>query len=274
MNDLINLKINGESYQLKVKPNLLLLDLLRDNLGLTGTKRGCDTGECGACTVLLEGKPINSCLMLAVEAEGKDILTIEGLAKNGQLHPLQEAFIKTGAFQCGFCTPGMLLSAKALLDANSNPQEEEIKKAMAGNICRCTGYVKIIDAVNLAVRWLSHPEERVDLSITGIGKSLTDTDGVAKVTGSLPFADDLYLENMLYGKIVWSEYPHAEILAVETETAKAAAGVAAVLTAKDIPGLNAMGSLKADKPVLCGDRVRFLGDMVAVVSFYHQISRS
>src|SRR4030042_5201623 len=267
MNCLINLKINGESYQLKVKPNLLLLDLLRYDIGLTGTKRGCDTGECGACTVLLEGKPINSCITLAVEADGKNILTIEGLAKNGQLHPLQEAFIKTGAFQCGFCTPGMLLSAKALLDANSNPQEEEIKKAMAGNVCRCTGYVKIIDAVNLAVRWLRHPEERVDLSVTsvkGIGKSLTDTDGVAKVTGSLPYADDLYLENMLYGKIVWSEYPHAEILDVEIESAKAAAGVAAVLTAKDVPGLNVMGPVKSYQPVLCSDRVRYVGDMVAV----------
>ena len=265
MNCLINLKINGESYPLNVKPNLLLLDLLRDNLGLTGTKRGCDTGECGACTVLLEGKPINSCLMLAVEADGKNILTIEGLAKNGQLHPLQEAFIRTGAVQCGSCTPGMLLSAKALLDANSNPKEEEIKKAMAGNICRCTGYVKIIDAVNLAVRWLQHPSERVDLVGTGLGKSIIDTDGVAKVTGSLPFADDLYLENMLYGKVVWSEYPHAEILGVETESAKAVVGVATVLTAKDVPGLNAMGSLKADQPVLCSNRVRFVGDMVAVV---------
>jgi CO/xanthine dehydrogenase Mo-binding subunit/aerobic-type carbon monoxide dehydrogenase small subunit (CoxS/CutS family) len=270
MNCLINLKINGESYQLKVKPNLLLLDLLRYDLGLTGTKRGCDTGECGACTVLLDGRPINSCITLAVEADGKNILTIEGLAKNGQLHPLQEAFIKTGAFQCGFCTPGMLLSAKALLDVNSNPQEEEIKKAMAGNVCRCTGYVKIIDAVNLAVRWLRHPEERVDLSVTstsvkGIGKSLTDTDGVAKVTGSLPYVDDLYLENMLYGKIVWSEYPHAEILDVEIESAKAAAGVAAVLTAKDVPGLNVMGPVKSDQPVLCSDRVRYVGDMIAVV---------
>ncbi len=147
MHHLINLKINGETYELKVKPNLLLLDLLRNDIGLTGTKRGCDTGECGACTVLIEGKPVNSCLVLAVEADGKNILTIEGLTKNGQLHPLQEAFIEEGAVQCGFCTPGMLLSAKALLDTNSNLKEEEIKKAIAGNLCRCTGYAKIIKAV-------------------------------------------------------------------------------------------------------------------------------
>ena len=159
MSCLINLKINGESYQINVKPNLLLLDLLRYDIGLTGTKRGCDTGECGACTVLLEGKPINSCLTLAVEANGKNILTIEGLAKDGKLHPLQEAFIKSGAFQCGFCTPGMLLSAKALLDANSNPQEEEIKKAIAGNLCRCTGYTKIIKAIISAAEKIKKREQ-------------------------------------------------------------------------------------------------------------------
>ena len=159
MNCLINLKINGESYQLNVKPNLLLLDLLRYDIGLTGTKRGCDTGECGACTVLLEGRPINSCLMLAVEANEKNILTIEGMAKDGKLHPLQEAFIEKGAVQCGFCTPGMLLSAKALLDENSNPQEEEIKKAIAGNLCRCTGYTKIIKAIISAAEKIKRREQ-------------------------------------------------------------------------------------------------------------------
>lgn len=159
MSCLINLKINGESYQINVKPNILLLDLLRYDIGLTGTKRGCDTGECGACTVLLEGRPINSCLMLAVEANEKNILTIEGMAKDGKLHPLQEAFIEKGAVQCGFCTPGMLLSAKALLDANSNPQEEEIKKAIAGNLCRCTGYTKIIKAIISAAEKIKRREQ-------------------------------------------------------------------------------------------------------------------
>jgi len=147
MERLINLKINGEPYEVRVKSNITLLDLLRDELGLTGTKRGCETGECGACTVLLEGKPVNSCLVLAVEANGKDVLTIEGLAKDDKLHPLQEAFIKEGAVQCGYCTPGMIISAKALLDENPNPTEEEVKKAIAGNLCRCTGYVKIVKAI-------------------------------------------------------------------------------------------------------------------------------
>ena len=124
----IQLKINGEGYDVSVRPNETLLDVMRDRLDLTGTKKGCDTGQCGACTVLLEGKPVASCLVLAVEADGKDILTVEGLARGGQLHPLQEAFIAEGAVQCGYCTPGMLLSAKALLDENPNPSEEQIKR--------------------------------------------------------------------------------------------------------------------------------------------------
>jgi carbon-monoxide dehydrogenase small subunit len=147
MTRLIQLKINGETHEVTVKPNETLLDVIRYRLELTGTKKGCDTGQCGSCTVLLDGKPVNSCLILALEARGKEILTIEGLAKNGQLHPLQEAFIQEGAVQCGYCTPGMLLSAKALLDENPTPTEEEVKEAIAGNLCRCTGYVKIVTAI-------------------------------------------------------------------------------------------------------------------------------
>jgi len=143
----ITMKVNGEAYELLVEPKRTLLDALRDDLGLTGTKKGCDQGDCGACTVLLDGKAVNSCLVLAVEAVGHDIMTIEGLAQHGVLHPLQEAFIKLGAMQCGYCTPGMLLSAKALLDRNPHPAREDIKIAIAGNLCRCTGYVKIIDAI-------------------------------------------------------------------------------------------------------------------------------
>lgn len=147
MTRLIQLKVNGETHEVTVKPNETLLDVIRYKLELTGTKKGCDTGQCGSCTVLLDGKPVNSCLTLAIEARGKEILTIEGLARNGHLHPLQEAFIQEGAVQCGYCTPGMLLSAKALLDENPNPTEEEVKEAIAGNLCRCTGYVKIITAI-------------------------------------------------------------------------------------------------------------------------------
>jgi carbon-monoxide dehydrogenase small subunit len=143
----IQVTVNGEIYEVSVKPKKTLLDLLREDLDLTGTKRGCGNGECGACTVLLNGKPVNACLVLAVEADGKEIFTIEGLAEGAMLHPLQEAFIKYGAVQCGYCSPGMILTAKALLDENLRPSEREVKKAIAGNLCRCGGYNKIVKAI-------------------------------------------------------------------------------------------------------------------------------
>jgi carbon-monoxide dehydrogenase small subunit len=147
----IELKVNGDIYEVDVEPRRTLLEVLRENLGLTGTKQGCDDGNCGTCTVLVDGEPLNSCLLLAVEAQGKEILTIEGLAQGGELHPVQRAFVEHGAIQCGFCTPGMILSAKALLDRDPHPSEAEVKRALSGNFCRCTGYAKIIEAV-LAAR--------------------------------------------------------------------------------------------------------------------------
>ncbi len=150
----INLKINGETYDITVKPNDLLIGVLRDKLGLTGTKEGCDTGKCGCCTVLIDGKVIRSCLTLAITAQGKEITTIEGLADGTNLHPIQQAFIDHGALQCGFCTPGMIMTTKALLDENPNPTDEEVKKGLVGNICRCTGYVKIIEAIQAAAKEL------------------------------------------------------------------------------------------------------------------------
>lgn len=152
MNKQLLLKINGELHSLTVDLNKTLLEVLREDLRLTGAKPGCDFGGCGACTVLIDGKPVYSCLVLAADCKGRDILTIEGLASNGHLHPVQEAFINHGAFQCGYCTSGMILSAKALLDENPRPTEEDVRKAIAGNICRCTGYVKIVEAVLAASR--------------------------------------------------------------------------------------------------------------------------
>jgi carbon-monoxide dehydrogenase small subunit len=146
----IRLEVNGETYETVVKPGELLSDVLRERLGLTGTKRGCDSGKCGACTVLLDGKAVKSCLLEAAKAQDKKILTIEGLADAGRLDPLQEAFIEYGAVQCGYCTPGMIMTAKALLLRNPNPSTDEIKRALSGNLCRCTGYVKIIDAIQKA----------------------------------------------------------------------------------------------------------------------------
>jgi carbon-monoxide dehydrogenase small subunit len=147
MKTLINLKVNGKEYELAVEPNTLLVDLLRCDLELTGTKKGCGSGECGSCTVILNGKPVNSCLVLAVQANGADILTIEGLKPAEGLHRLQQAFVEKGAIQCGFCTPGMILSASSLLERNASPTEGEIREALSGNLCRCTGYQKIVEAV-------------------------------------------------------------------------------------------------------------------------------
>jgi carbon-monoxide dehydrogenase small subunit len=143
----ITLKVNGNSYKMSVDTRMTLIEAIRDKIGLTGTKEGCSVGECGTCTVLMDGKPIYSCIMLAVDAEGKEILTIEGLADSDGLHPIQKSFIDHGAVQCGFCTPGMILTTTALLDENPNPTEEEIKKAISGNLCRCTGYSKIVEAI-------------------------------------------------------------------------------------------------------------------------------
>jgi len=146
----IELRVNGEDYEVAIDVHRTLLEVLREVIGLTGAKEACDMGDCGACTVLVDGKAVLSCLMLAMDAVGKEITTIEGLAKGGELHPIQKAFVEHGAIQCGFCTPGMVLTAKAFLDKNSKPSVDEVKQAISGNLCRCTGYVKIVEAIMAA----------------------------------------------------------------------------------------------------------------------------
>ncbi len=148
----VRLKVNGMYRKIMLEPRKLLIEVLREDLGLTGSKAGCDDGSCGACTVLLDGNPVRSCLLLAVEVEGRDITTIEGVAGEQEMHGIQRAFVQTGAVQCGFCTPGMILSSKALLDRNPNSSEKEIREAISGNLCRCTGYVKIVEAIMAAAK--------------------------------------------------------------------------------------------------------------------------
>lgn len=155
----ITLRINARTYRIEVEPHWSLLFVLREKLDLTGTKEGCGAGDCGACTVLIDGQAINSCIYLAVRAEGREIVTIEGLEQDGHLHPIQEAFIEAGAVQCGFCTPGMVLRAKNLLDEDPKPSEADVRLSIAGNLCRCTGYNKIVDAIQLAARKLEVEDE-------------------------------------------------------------------------------------------------------------------
>jgi carbon-monoxide dehydrogenase small subunit len=151
----ISVTINGSAERVTVAANRTLLQMLREDLGLTGTKNGCEAGECGACTVLVDGEPVNSCMVLAVEANGREVITVEGLSPSGGLSPLQQAFVEHNAVQCGFCTPGMLIAAQALLQRNPEPSTEEIKQALVGNLCRCTGYVRIIDAIKSAAKMIA-----------------------------------------------------------------------------------------------------------------------
>ncbi|AFM23821.1 (2Fe-2S)-binding protein [Desulfomonile tiedjei] len=158
MKTIIQLTVNGQPTEAAVDSNTTLLQFLREDLGLTGTKHGCGLGDCGACTVILDGKPVNACLVLAVQARGREVITIEGLEEDGRLHPIQQAFVDKGAIQCGFCSPGMILSAKALLDENPKPTEMDIRTAISGNLCRCTGYQKIVEAIEEASRTLQGTE--------------------------------------------------------------------------------------------------------------------
>jgi aerobic-type carbon monoxide dehydrogenase small subunit (CoxS/CutS family) len=270
--------LNGRPCTVAVEPGAVLLDVLRNDLGLTGTKRGCGEGECGACTVLVDGRVVNSCLYPAMKVAGRSVLTVEGLGSAGDLHPLQETFLSHGAVQCGFCTPGMLLAAKALLDGNPEPTEEEIRWALSGNLCRCTGYTKIVAAVQAAAaRLCAGGESAVEIepavglsdphvAAGHVGTSVTRTDGLAKVLGLAKYADDLQFEGMLHAKVVRSPHPHARIKAIDATAALRLPGVEAVVTAKDIPGRNSFGIVVKDQPFLASDTVRYIGEAVAAVA--------
>jgi carbon-monoxide dehydrogenase small subunit len=176
MKRLISLRVNGEMYEVYVPIGKTLLEVMREDIGLTGTKHGCELGECGICSVLIDGEPVLSCLTLPIEVQGRDIVTVEGLATNGVLHPLQVSFAELGAAQCGYCTSAMLTTAKALLDRNPNPSRDEVREALAGVLCRCTGYVKIIDAVRLASQRLqSAPGELIDEVEHALSEGVTMT---------------------------------------------------------------------------------------------------
>ncbi len=264
----IRLDINDRSYQVVVSRKTMLLDVLRDQLRLTGTKNGCGHNACGACKVIVDGEAVNSCVYPAKRAMGKKIETIEGLARDDKLHPLQEAFVRRGAVQCGFCTPGFIMAAKALLDRNPRPAREEIVEALAGNLCRCTGYTKVIEAVEEVAGLLieAKPPLLEKGPLRAVGLSLPRPDALEKVTGKAIYAADLYFDDMLYAKVLRSRYPHARLVKIDIGKAKALPGLAAVLTAEDIPGEKNHGLARLDWPVLAYDKVRYLGDAIAIVA--------
>ena len=276
----VRFHVNGSEARVWAAPNQTLLQVLRDEVGTTDVKYGCGEGVCGTCTVLLDGEPSNACLMFAVEAEGREITTARGLLGAGlDLHPLQSAFLESGAAQCGFCTPGMLLTAQWLLEETPSPTRGEIRAALAGNLCRCTGYTKIVDAVErcalVKVEGTPGAHDRTARMRIGggpAGREVIPNDFADKVRGSLAYAADWTLPGMLYGKVVRSQRPCARIVSIDSSEARALPGVAAILTAEDVPH-NSMseaaigfGQGTIETPVLATERVRYAGEPIALVA--------
>ncbi|MEE8122465.1 MAG: molybdopterin cofactor-binding domain-containing protein, partial [Anaerolineales bacterium] len=266
--------LNGVEKEIDVLPGEMLSDLLRTRIGMTGTKIGCGEAECGACTVLIDDAPILSCVYPAARADGRKILTIEGLAQDGHLHPLQEAFVQYGALQCGFCIPGQIMTAAALIKKNPNPSEMEIRDALKDTLCRCAGYPTIIRAVQAAARTMSTgdpiPPLELDESeeMNAVGHIQPRPDSVEKVTGNARFADDLQFPGMLVGRALRAGVPHAILKRLDIQAAISSPGVLAVLVAEDIPGERNHGLVIKDWPTLVGvgEKVRYVGDAVALVA--------
>ena len=279
----LTLTVNGEERCLDVPPSRYLAEVLRYDLGLTGTKIGCDEAECGCCTVIVDGQSVDSCIYPAFKAQGAQVLTIEGLAQTREgcedeacdaleLHPLQDAFIRHGATQCGFCTPGFIMQAKTLLDENPDPSEVEIKECLKDTYCRCTGYTAIISSVKAASEYLRTgrmPDAvlpPVMKPLTQIGQPLQRPDAVDKVTGAALYTDDYTFDGMLFGATLRSEHPHARIRSIDADAARALEGVHAVLTHADVPGDPRHGLVENDWPVFAGGRfpARYVGDAIAL----------
>jgi aldehyde oxidoreductase len=268
----VTLTVNGVKRKVEAGPDLLLLDLLREQLGLTGTKQSCDRkGQCGACTVIVDGKAVRSCLRKVIDLDGAEIITVEGLGTPENPHLIQEAYVLAGAIQCGYCTPGMIMATKALLDQNPDPDLTAIKKALARNLCRCTGYVKIIDAVRLAGKFLRQETTpaKVRAAIDKkkmIGESHPRPSAMIKACGLAKFSGDYKMDGMLDIAAVHSTEYHAIIKNIDTSAAKKMPGVVGVMTAEDIKGTNRVRIFAPDWPVLCEDKVRAYGDPVAIVA--------
>ena len=268
---LLEFNVNGEAVRLDVPESRYLADVLRLDLGLTGTKIGCNEAECGICTVLVDGAPVNSCIFPAFKAQNAQVETIESLSASGELHPLQQAFLDHGATQCGICTPGLIMTAKALLDerkaADEPVTEQDIKIALKDTYCRCTGYQSVKNAI-LQAAGIDAPPYLPAVKQPGavIGRPLPNPDSRAKVTGKALFTDDYQFPGMVVARTKRAGIPHARILSIDTSKAEALPGVLAVLTWKDVPGRNLHGLVTIDWPVLCREKVRYAGDAVAIIA--------
>lgn len=266
----IELKVNGKKICRNIAPSMRLADFLRDELHLIGTKKGCNAGECGTCSVLIDGVLKKSCLIPIAKVNHCEILTIEGIGVDG-LNIIQKCFIKAGAVQCGYCTPGMIMAATAILKENRHPDKVEIRRRLGGNICRCTGYAKIIEAIELA-RDILNNEKSADClnSVTPdtnkiIGSCVQRVDARGKVTGALEYAGDMEMPRMLHIHLVRSSEVHAEILKIDYEKALEMPGVETVITSEDVPGEDGFGVYYHDQPVLAKQKVRFYGEPVAAI---------
>ena len=272
----INFIVNGTPRRVIVDSQKSLLKVIREDLKLTGTKDGCSGGHCGACAVLMDGEVVLSCRVPVAKAQGKEITTIEGIGTLKNPHPLQLAFAKTGAIQCGFCTPGMIVRAKSILDKNLDPSRDEIKKALQPHICRCTGYQKIFEAIELAASYLRGKTKSIELKLTGkgtIGQPVTRPDALEKATGTTLYAADIAVDGCAYIKVLRSPHHHAKIIHIDKKEAEAIPGVLTVLTAEDVKGTNILKMAGDDQPILCGNKVRFVGDpVVAVVATSEEIA--
>jgi aldehyde oxidoreductase len=273
MTDLnLELTVNGRKVRRSAQPHLRLLDFLRDDLGLTGTKEGCGAGECGTCSVFVDGVLVKSCLVPAAKVQGATVETVENLAGTGEMTVLQQAFHKTGASQCGYCIPGMVMSATDAIRANPLVGNEEIKERLGGNICRCTGYQKIFEAVELArdvmngtlpASALAAEEVRNEAYI---GSNVRRTDAPSKVTGKLRYAGDMVMPHMLHVQVLRSLRAHARIVSIDTSQAEAMEGVEAVITSADVPGEDGFGVFVNDQPIMARGKVRYVGEAVAAVA--------
>ena len=264
----ISFILNGTPRRVIADSQKSLLKVIREDLKLTGTKDGCSAGHCGTCAVLMDGEAVLSCRVPAAKAQGKKITTIEGIGTLENPHPLQLAFAKTGAIQCGFCTPGMIVRAKSILDKNPDPSRDEIKKALQPHICRCTGYQKIFEAIELTASYLRRKTKSIELRLTGmgtIGQPVTRPDALEKATGTTLYAADIAVDGCGYIKVLRSPHHHAKIVHIDKKEAEAIPGVLTVLTAEDVKGTNILKMAGDDQPILCGNKVRFVGDPVAAV---------